>query len=296
MSEYYAVINGVTHELSRGEPLTVKAVNGKAVPEVKPLTERGPLQDGDTDNDFRVEARIIMIQLQAARDVVAGWSYANLCDYVDRIFRPSNVPIRFGYRRDNGTTREIVVRSLGGNSVEHTLESELHFDTVVPLRAADPFWYDPAGVSISFGVGGGGTGFVVPTPVPSFIGASTLDQLFPIHYDGTYKDYPIIKIYGPITDPVITNLTTDRVISFAGITIEAGDWYTVDLRYGRKRVYRNGVETDIRTHEAIGDLATFALEADAEAPNGINDIHVTGTTINAATQIYIDYFNRYVGA
>lgn len=46
---------------------------------------------------------------------------------------------------------------------------------------------------------------------------------------GNAPVYPVIRIYGNVTDPVITNTTLGRTVSFSGLTIGANEWVDVDM-------------------------------------------------------------------
>lgn len=288
------IINAVSYPLDNDNPLTVIDIDGLPNAEAKPLTERGPLQDGDSDLGVRLQPRLLMVKLQAV--TTATNSYASNRQLINRLFR-SSLRSTFEIIFDDGSVRRIDVRSLGGYSLPSNLMNMLRFETVIPLRAAYPIFYDPNLITINFALAVGTNGFTVPTPVPSFVGSSTIDVIKTIAYAGTYQDYPLIEIYGPVTSPVITNLTTGATIDFTGITIANGDYYTIDLRYGRKFVYRNGDTSDIRTGETTNNsnLATFSLQPDPIVPLGMNDIKVTGTAASPVTQIYLQYYNRYDG-
>lgn len=296
MQSLLATIGITTYNLTSGAPLTMLEIDGIAAPAARPLSERGPLQDGDTDLGFRLEPRTVSLALQGI--TTASYTSDTIRDLINRLFKPSNVPIYLDVVRDDASVRRLMCRSLGEYSLPQNIMAQLYAKTVITLRAADPLFYNPAMQALSFGIAAGSTGFLIPMPVPTKFGTSVVNQNIPLAYAGTFREYPVIQIYGPITSPVITNQTTGDKIDFTGITIAAGDWYTVDLRYGRKFAYRNGVTTDIRTGEATtdSDFATFSIEADPEASGGVNDIKVTGSAANSVTQVYVQYFERYVSA
>jgi hypothetical protein len=166
---------------------------------------------------------------------------------------------------------------------------------VIPLRAADPTFYDPTQVTVTFGLTAGGTPTTVPLPVPFNVGTSTINQTVAVAYPGTFYAYPIITILGPITDPVITNLTTNEKLDFTGTTITGGDVWTIDTRYGYKTVKDSTGTNKIAAISDDSALATFHLDMDPTAPAGTNNIKVTGSSASAGTQVYFQYFTRYIG-
>ena len=285
-----------TYELSDHAPFDVVTIDGIDVPAVDAITEQGPLQDGDSDLDMRLNARVVQLLLQATTRA-APYDHETNRALFNKIFAPSTRLGTLQITYDNGNQFAIAARCLGNAGVKRGLEEDRLLRAAVAFRCPDPLWYDPTEHVLSFGVAAGGGSFQVPTAVPTGLGASTINQTLTINYAGTYKEYPQITIYGPITNPKITNVATGKKIDFTGFSLIAGDYYTIDLRYGRKYVYKNGVTTDIHTGETSTDsnLATFAIEANPIATDGVNPITVTGTGANSNTQVYLRYFDRYAG-
>lgn len=285
-----------TYELSDSLPFDVVTIDGIDLAAVDAITEQGPLQDGDSDIDMRLNPRVVQMLLQAVTRA-APYDHESNRELFNRIFAPSRMLGTLQITYDNGKQYAIAARVLGNAGIKRGLEEDRMIRAGVAFRCPDPLWYNPVEHVFSFGISAGGGSFQVPTPVPTFMGTSTLNQTLVINYDGTYREFPQITIYGPITNPKIVNGATNKKIDFTGITIASGDYYTVDLRYGRKYVYKNGVTTDVRTGETTTDsqLATFAIEANPIATDGVNPITVTGTSVNSVTQVYLRYFDRYAG-
>lgn len=61
---------------------------------------------------------------------------------------------------------------------------------------------------------------------------------------GTADVYPLIRIYGPCTDPTIENVTQDKALAFTGLTIGAGEFLEVDTR--NMTVFYQGDPSDPR--------------------------------------------------
>jgi len=292
----YQWVYGVdTYELSDSSPFEVVSIDGIDNTAVTPITEQGPLQDGDTDRDMRLEPRVIQMVIQARTK--AAFPHETNRALFNAMFAPSSQLGKLRITYNNGKVYEIVARCLGNTGLRRDLVSEQLLKAGVALRCPDPLWYNPVQNIIPFALAAGGSAFTVPTPVPTPVGTSTLNQTVVLTYAGTYREFPLIVINGPITDPKITNTTTGRKIDLTGITIANAHYYTIDLRYGRKFVYKDGVTTDLRTGEVTTDsqLATFAIEANPIATHGINTIQVTGSSVNSATSAYMQYYDRYAG-
>lgn len=296
MPRIYVEINGNRTYIDDGAPLEVVDIANLGASEATRITERSPAQDGDSDIDRRLEPRIIPIVVQARPDGVI-YTYEDARATINQLFKGTRTKITLGIEFDNGIVRHIDTHSVGGIELPLTLQATAFMRAGVRLRAANPTFYDPAGVSISFGIAGGGSSFTIPSFVPSFFGINTLDQTTAINYAGTYKDFPVIQVYGPITDLIIENQSTGAVLDFTGYTIASGDYWTIDLRFGRKQIYRNGDTSDSQLHKLTDEsnIAQFAIEADPDVPSGINSIRVTGTGLSGLSQVYVQYFNRYDG-
>lgn len=117
-----------------------------------------------------------------------------------------------------------------------------------------------------------------------------------ITYTGSFRAFPVITILGPITDPVLTNVSTGEDLDFTGITIAGGDSYTIDCRFGYKTVKNAAGTNKIADLSSGSDLATFHLGADPEVSDGANAFTLTGTGTDSNTQVTVAYYERFVGA
>ena len=46
---------------------------------------------------------------------------------------------------------------------------------------------------------------------------------------GNSPIYPVVRVHGAVTDPVITNTTLGKTVSFTGLTIPAGEYIDIDM-------------------------------------------------------------------
>lgn len=290
----YVKINGVQYDLSESTPLQIIDIDNLGAASATRITERSPAQDGDTDIDRVLSARIMPIIVQAIPN--ATYTYHEIRQLINKLFKATNANMTLGIKFATGELYEIGVKSVGGVEMPINLANHSVLKIGVTLRAANPTFYNPVQQLINFGLTGAGA-TLVPTAIPMEIGGSLLDQTVILNYAGTYRDFPVITINGPITDPVLYNLTTGLKIDLTGINIGSGSYYTIDLRFGRKAVYRNGDPNDNRIYEVTSDsnLASFAIEADPDVPSGVNVFRVTATGLTNATALYIQYYNRFDG-
>ncbi len=293
MATLEAIVGGTTYNLNDGTYTYWIGEDGTGNAPSRRITEQGPLQHGDTDVDVRLSPRVFRETFQ-----IIPSSLSNHYDQrkaLLRFLRPSSTKIQMRWTLDNGDVRQIDCVVIDGPNFASTEREGFAQKLVVQFRAPDPVFYDPTQIATTFGVGGGTGAFSFPLSFPVSFGGSTVNQTRTITYLGTWREYPVIVIAGPITNPVITNVTTGDKLDFTGITINAGDSYTIDCRYGYKTVV-NAVGTNkIADLTNDSDLATFSLESAPDVAGGLNDIKVTGTSANANTQVYLRYYNRYIG-
>lgn len=277
--------NGVAYSLDDGTYATYIDDGGWDLAPLHRLTERGPLQHGETDRGFRLDPRLgtLVLQLPPASGRSAAKTHRQA---LLGLFAPG-APLALRWTWDDGERRQIDVHTTGLIG-EH--QAGYNRRVAVTLRAPDPTFYDPAGEAASFSLGGGGDALVIPLTVPMVVGASTIDSSTTVTNSGNWLSYPhLIRITGPIEDAVITNETTGEKLDFTGTTIAALDHYDLDLRYGHKTVVDETGANRIADLTADSDLATWHL-----AP-GDNSIRVTGIDATEATKVEIAFFARYLG-
>lgn len=116
-----------------------------------------------------------------------------------------------------------------------------------------------------------------------------------ITYAGDWPDFPVIRIDGPISDPIVTNTATGETLAFTGYAIGSGDYYTIDTRYGYKTILNSGGDNKIGELTSDSDLETFHLAPAPQAAGGLNILTLAGTATGAPTSMVITYYNRYTG-
>jgi len=214
-------------------------------------------------------------------------------------FKPRNTALSLRWTRDDAEVRQLDVHYI--DQMQLTTESASRYLMKVPAQfksggslSDNAAFYDPTWVSILFALGGGGDEMEIPLEIPWEIGASVLDMTQPVAYVGTWRAYPLITVTGPIDDCVVTNNATTEKLDFTGLSMGAGEQRIIDLRYGQKTVMDELGADAFSDLTSDSDAATWHIAEAPDAPGGINSIHVTGTAINAATAITIQYLTRYI--
>jgi len=269
--------------------------DGFGIPKAARLEDSGPLQHGTSDRGMKLPARDVVLYVKLFAE---DWA-----DYYEKRAELARWFSPFG----EAGTLQVTEAGVGGSNVRGGLEISgyavegLDFpgseregltQTVpIVLHCSDPLWQDIESSSVTFSAGGGSDTFEVPTVVPFKVGASTMLVTQLVDYVGDADAYPVIKIFGPVTDLKIWQATkTTMQLNFAGTTIAAGDWYEIDLRYGVKTIKDSKGVNKISTLSANSNLATFRLFAGAS-----NYISMTGTGITSSTMAQLTWKNAYGG-
>lgn len=292
--------NGETFQLIRGSTTLdisdlvkyhVVEFDNFGMSPVRRLTQRGPLQNGDTDVGYRLDPRTMRIIINAYGTSAA--TYHSRREELLSVLKPgaSSDPVKLRWTYNGTTQRQIDCHISGGLEMGSASFLANKFRDVIELRASDPTWYDPVGGSIVFAQTGGGTPLPVPMLVPFTFGASTLNASETISLSdvNAWDTFPIIYVTGPITNLILTNNATGDVLDFTGSSIGAGVTYTIDLRYGYKTVIDSTSTNRISQLTSSSNIATWRLVP------GSNSISASGTSIDANTRIYLQYNTRYIG-
>ncbi len=284
---------GSEYDLSDNVNYLLAGIDGIAAAPVARITERGPMQHGESDFGFRLQPRRISLALLDWGGDTAAWFARR--EEIMRIFRSTNEPIQLRIAWDN-QVRQVDCYLIGMMEMPPAVGLVPGWQKVgIELIAPDPTFYDPVGVTVTFALGGGGT-LSVPLSVPMQVGSSVIDQSIPIYYTGTWDAFPIITARGPITDLLVQNNSLGDKLDFTGTTIAAGDQYIIDCRYGRKMVTRQSDGANrVQDLSADSNLATFRIGAHPNPPGGINSIRVKASGLTSGSCIYIQFNSRYVG-
>lgn len=288
------IVSGTTYPLTDDDPFRCESVDDWGMAPGHILESRGAEQHGTTIEGFRLDPRDL--------ELIIGFSGEDAALRACRqtllsIFqRGQTLTVKFTY--DDATVRQIDGQFQSGLTFGRTGMSHNAQAAAAVIHCGDPTFYDPDGESLTFELGGGSDSFTVPTPVPTGVGASTIDASTDVVYAGTWQSQPTnIRVTGPITSFVLTNNATGDVIAAkAGITIAAGHYVDVDCRYGHATALLDGTSNWIANLADANDLTTFHIAPAPEASGGINSISLTGTNVTSATNIQISYLDRFLGA
>lgn len=296
MAIWEFIVDGAVRSLSDRAPYDVVSATGVGLAPVRRLTQRGPLQHGETDLGFRLDSRTITLVLIAVGETEA--EVDAMRDDLTILFGPRrDSPAALRVTRDDGAVRQIDCRAFGLTDFPVTPDDSYGpwQKMGVQLAAADPAWYEPEFRRISFTASSFAYGIALPLAVPLIFPASLSGSAtFREAYGGSFDAFPTITVTGPITDALITNGITGETLSFAGYTVASGTTLTIDLAYGKKTVIDSNGANQISKLAAGSSLATWRILSRLEAPGGINPITISGSGLTVASQVLLEYRNRFL--
>lgn len=293
------IVGGVEYPMNDENPFFVNAWDGLGLLPLERLAQAGALQDGDTDLGVRWRPRLF--------SVTFGISYS--CAIADRIrarrlllqrLAPRICPLALRFTFDYGLPGAVsyqidcyTISEPGAVNAD-----DVHGLSLIPVRfkASDPSFYDPDRNVVVFALTAPLGGMPVLTPVPTPIGASDLNDTQAITYAGDVRDFPQLRIIGPIKNCVITNTTTGEKLDFTGYTIGPGDWLDIDCRYASKSVNDAAGNNRLYALTDDSDLSTFHLApSETGAVTQVNIFTVTGSGVTAGTAVTLWYYDRFSG-
>ncbi len=294
MSTLQAIIGATTYDLYGRNPYAWVSLTGLGLPPVRRIKERGPQQHGSTDIGFLLDERMLNLTLMVLGETAS--EAATNRRQLAHILKPLEAtPIKLRVTGDDGLVRQIDTNIVGMVDFPNVMPQRMGASQIViaQFEAANPIPYDPALHNVIFDTRGGG-GYQVPFSVPLIYTTGTgIGSVYSLHYAGDWISRPIIYLTGPLTDPVITNLTTDKTLDLTGTTIEAGDTWAINTAYRQWSVtdadgnLRNAALSD------ESDILNWGFEPDPEATGGINDIRVFATGSTTASRIRVEYYDYY---
>jgi hypothetical protein len=296
-SEMYIYISpdGIQYPLDVDGRRAVLNDQGTGMPPIDYITQRGPFQHGETLLAAYAQPRVVQLMiLQKYNNRDSWWNgRANLLRQFSPRKQLSDSAVQTGVLRrilSTGEKRDLNCLIQEGpkfNPRADAVWDELSYTEALRFVGFDPIYYDPAVWSYVFDTQGSQLTFPVIFPFT----LSTIHQTVLLQYDGSWLCYPKFIITGPMTYVKIWNMTTDEVIEII-YDLTAGQSITIDLQYGSKTVELND-STSLMTYVTHdSQIGTFHL---TEVNDGVNQFHVHMVGVTGASQIEMQYNNRYLG-
>lgn len=183
-------------------------------------------------------------------------------------------------RWEDGISRSIDVRVVSMPNIVEQIGRIKHNSFRVELRAINPFFKDPSSTMYTF-QSNQTSGFPLRAPLRMPLGTSINNTV--IENTGDVSTYAeLIRIYGQVTNPTITNVTTGESFTIL-TTIPAGQYIEVYKTNQRTYVMLNGT-IDYGSYFS-GTLVTFDI--------GNNIIGFNGESISGG-YLEITFRNKYL--
>lgn len=275
--------------------------SGAGMPPFDYVTQRSPFQHGETVKDFFARPRVMQLLTRENFCDRDGWwnGRTTLLDDLRpnrQLTSTGSTPGVLRFVRTDGSVRDIEVFIEEGPRFEPASAGtwdEWSFQEVLRFIAHNPIFFDPTQATLTFAIVLD-SDLVFPITFPITFGSGEVDLTSNITYLGSWEEFPIIAITGPLEDVRIDNLTTGEFIALDA-DVSAGRTVTIDLRPGFKTVTDDLGNNLIGIVSADSDLGTFHIAPDPEATNGINAMRLQGQHPTGATSVVISFFTRFVG-
>jgi len=268
------------------------AVNWGLAPQHR-IVQRGPFQNGDTDIDFRLDARVVNLPIVSPASSMD--ESMRVRQKLMQIFTAGNdnCQIYITFEGDTTTQQRILDVNVSGGLTMDNDGRDFNVRGVIQLRASNPTWYQTYDVPVAISAQLFGTPTAYPKPYPVTYGSATINKITAIVYDGSWFTYPVIQCIGPASNLTIVDSLGHTIIFDDPINI--GDIWTIDLRYGAKTIYdQNGV-SKFSSLDINSNLISWGLYPRPTMIDGINTISVSATGTDANSQVAMYYDERFVG-
>lgn len=299
--DIYETPDGVDYNLSDWGKTFLLSRSGEGLPPIEYRTDRGPFQDGETVRDFVLRPRVLQYTMRF--DTQSRQRYWDERSKIMSIFRPNRQfsgtlnPGKLKKYLKDGSIRALDVfidQGLDFSQAEGGGWDEFGSVETIRFVAYNPIYYDPTQKTLEFSLGALSE-LVFPITFPISFGSTVIDDDTVITYLGTWAEYPIIVITGPISAPTIENVTTGKTLTL-DYNVPSGRILTIDLRYSKKTITDDLGTNLVGALSPSSDFSVWRLAPHPEATDGKNTIHISGgNALPGETKIELEYYDRYSG-
>lgn len=287
---YYIDQNGIEYQINDNVDVFLKpgGMRGFGMLKATAQTEQIPYRDGSVlvGNLYTGERKMelaLQVMLDDWAEVVAK------CNAFRRNCSPYKDPSSLGKLkavRPDGAMRYIDCWLIewpdpaGGDGPAAT-------DVTPTFWAPNPFFYDPTQVTQTLAITGD-SGITFPITFPITFGSTSIDSYIYPNNTGDVETWPMLRLNGPGSEPVIENEITEKKIELDSLTLAAGDYVTIDMENATVTWYDASAGTTTSIIEKLSNDSEFWPLA-----RGENVIHVTMTDAVAGS-IILSYYLRYL--
>jgi hypothetical protein len=247
---------------------------------IRQAQENLSFRDGIQSGDAYLGAKVITWEIIMVADSEA--KMISLINKIRKIFMP---PVERGL---NKTLHRLTFTDVDGYAkyldyeietfpqFSKTVNNHVRMDCVFTIRANDPRYYAQTvsqSVLSSLYVSGG---LQVEAQVPAQLAIAFVGGVVIVN-NGSYKSSPKITIRGPVTNPILYNLTTGQALKY-NVTLLAGENIYCDCVTGQTT--KNGSDNS----SELADDSTFI-----DLISGNNRLLFTDYTLSGTGECIIDY-------
>lgn len=131
-----------------------------------------------------------------------------------------------------------------------------------------------------------GGGMAIPMAIPMAMTSGGGNETSVVN-NGNYDSYPTFTFIGPLTNPTLTNTTTDKAISIT-YTLASTDTIVIDTFNRTALFYTGGIGTGTNVRQYVsGDFWTLL--------KGNNNVRLGNDSYNAYASCHISYRDSFLG-
>lgn len=214
--------------LGPGSPYAIASLSAHGTPPVRTSGYMRPQDDGEIAGPDFYEGRQVLGEV-SLRDGTPAGDLGDVADALTAAFRArrtGTVPFDYWRPGDAGPRRLFVRPRRMLLEVDYWWHHGIGDPVPIEMFAPDPRWYSTALQSVTL-------------EVPTATTGRTYDRTYPMTYGGgsggtqratntgRVDTHPVTTITGPITNPRVSNATTDEALEF-GIELADGETLVVD--------------------------------------------------------------------
>jgi hypothetical protein len=244
------------------------------------VVDDAPDADGTDDNTAHVGARSITLALIVSPDSALLWS---LRQQLRAFTHPALRPTMFVQQSSDAPEQQVTLRRSKFSEVLGSTDREAGSIDPTPIVVTAQ-WVAPTGILESVALHDV-SGFAAGTTLAGRAYSLTFSRVYPasdpggtinVANAGTADAYPVIRLYGPCTEPVIRNVTQGKALFFAGLTLAGGEFIEIDTR--AKTILFGGDPTNSRY-----DKVVFPSSAWFTLSPGVNVLRFNPATFTASS-------------
>jgi len=264
------------------KPLLLSRLEGTGGSPVEVQMQKAPYQDGETYIDSLLGPRYLSIE-----GLIWATKQGAVLDRRQRLARVFNPSLGLGtFRLELGHTAYEIDAAVDSPVAFPDRTSKPIQSFAVSLVCPDPAWREPTDETWTLASFVGGFSFPFSFPL-SF---GTVGQELDIENKGDMESPVLIRMTGPLTNPVLENVTTGQRITITR-EIQGGETLEINTAFGQKSVTivsasgsrSNGFHYVSPSSEFWGLIP------------GLNTVSYAATEESANSSVTLSFYHRYSG-